>query len=157
MASPTIDQPGQQFVIAVCTITMTVQAPAHIHHLAWFRHGHLTQLTMAGFTIHTSGDVGTMIEVNKIRQDENRHPLYGFIIQYRILQFLLVFVLNGYLLVTAPALGLGGYASRAYFPSTWVAVEALHTKTDMDTVIKLNWLVGRLLGEPEAIGSRTQE
>ena len=83
-----------------------MQAPAHVQVLAGLSHGHPAELTVACLAIHTCGNVWAVVKVNKIRQDENWHPLDRHIFIDCVCQLLLVIILNWNLLVAAPALGL---------------------------------------------------
>jgi len=87
---------------------MAMQTPAHIDTLTWLSRYLAAELAMAGLTVHPGSDMGPVIEIHKIRQDKYRHPLNGLIIFNRIRQLLLVLILDGYLLVAAPALCLRG-------------------------------------------------
>jgi len=84
-----------------------MQAPAHVQVLAGLSHGHPAELTVACLAIHTCGNVWAVVKVNKIRQDENWHPLDRFVISHCIGQFLLIGILDRNLLVTTPTLGFG--------------------------------------------------
>ena len=69
----------------------------------------------------------------------------------RIRQFLLVGILDRYLLVAAPALGFGGQTCRMTLPGSRMAVQALHSEPQVQAVVELDRLVGRLLRQPDTI------
>jgi hypothetical protein len=101
---------------------------------------------MAGLAIQSRGYVWAVVKINKIRHDEHWHPVDGLIIGNCICQLLLIFVLNGNLLVAAPAFCLSGQSCGCSLPRTGMTIQALHPETYMEAVVKLNRLFRGLLG-----------
>ena len=136
---------------------MAIQAPTHVEPGKWLGYRLATDLAMAGLAIQAGGNVWSVIEIDKIRLDKHRHPLDGFIVGDCVGKFLLLLVFDGNLLVATPAFCLGRYTCGGGLPCTRMTIEALHTKANMHTVVKLDGLFGWLLCIPDAVTGSTQE
>ena len=53
---------------------VTLQAPTHILHERTGRHRHLAHVTVAGLASHAVGNMGAVIEMDKVGLNRNRHP-----------------------------------------------------------------------------------
>ena len=60
-------------------IAVAVQAPTHIHFLR-NRDGHLAKLPVAMLATESGGNMWTVAEIDKIRQDEHRYPANGLVL-----------------------------------------------------------------------------
>ena len=64
----------QFFLIVPGGFDVTVQTPAHVHHLRIFVDAHLAHIAVAVFTVLPRGDMRAMVELNEIRDDGNGNP-----------------------------------------------------------------------------------
>ena len=145
MTGNAIGQLGQHDRIICEARAVTAETPAHVHLLG-DGDRHLADLAVALFAVQSGGDVRTVAEINKVRQDGNRHPCDGLVLLDVTDQLVNFRISDGDLLVAAPALGLGGKAGGGAAQRAWMAHQALDAQANMQVMRKLNGLRGRYLG-----------
>ncbi len=59
---------------------VTVETPAHVHHLRILRHRDLGHIAMTSFTIQTSSNMWPVNKMHKVWHLRDRHPLNRFIL-----------------------------------------------------------------------------
>ena len=74
MAGSTIGELGQFFLVIGRPFTVTLQTPAHVHHLRVLRDLNSRHIARASFTVPSRGTVGPVREMDKIRYLGDWHP-----------------------------------------------------------------------------------
>ena len=151
MASYTIGQFMHHNRIVLITRAVAVQTPTHIHFL---RHcdGHLAKLPVAMLATESGCNMGTVAEVDKIRQECHRHPCYGLVIlniTCEFSQFLAGFSVGtgvGNLLVAAITHCDSGQSGRISPQCARMTIEAWHPQCYVPVMGKLDRLGWRHLG-----------
>ena len=64
----------QFFLIVTGSFDMTIQTPAHVHHLRVLVDTHLAYIAMAVFTVLARRNMRTVIELNEIWDNGNGDP-----------------------------------------------------------------------------------
>lgn len=149
MAGSTVRQLQQLFFILPGRFTIAIQAPTHIEDLGILGNCDQGHVTVAVLAVLPGSHVGAVVELDKIRHNGHRHPLYGSSAFDRLLQRRqqCAGLRFGNLLMAPPALGLGGNARLRTSGCSGMAVQALNPKTHMRSMGELNGLYRRLLGE----------
>ena len=91
-------------------LTMTIETPAHVHHLRILIHSVFAYITVAIFAVQSCGNVWSVDIMYKIRYLRDRYPINRLIVLNIFRKFRKFRTLNGDLLMAAPAFGLGGNA-----------------------------------------------
>lgn len=138
---------------------VTVQTPAHVHHLRILRNIDLGHIPVTFLAVPPRRNMRAMVKLHEIRHNGHRDPFQRFSSQHSILERRQqsARLRLGDLIVTRPALRLGGQTGGGTFRRPRVTVQALNAKGDMGFMRELDGLIGRLLGGVQPVGKPAEQ
>ena len=77
MTSAAVSELDQFHMIFTGILDVAIQTPTHVHYLRVLGNGHFAHIAVTFFAVLSSRNMRTVVKLDKVRHDRNRHPFNG--------------------------------------------------------------------------------